>query len=394
MANTYKNIVVTPNIGSATDDPKIVFSGANTSTNTDITLRVYPTSNGTLSFEGSAGQLFSITNQLTGTLFSVNDVSGIPSIEVLDTGLVKLAQYNGNVGIGTANASYKLDVNGTARISGNLVFSNTTSNGITFADGSRQTIAYNPNIDTTQNTNISATNGKMESAYTQANTAITNVSATNGKMESAYTQANTAITNVSATNGKMESAYNKANTSAGGVTSITGTTNQITANVAIGNVLLALPQSIATTSSVQFGSFGVGTAASGTSGEIRAINNITSFYSSDRKFKENIETIPNALDSVDAIGGNLFDWTDAYLEAHGGENDYFLRKEDFGVIAQDVQAVFPRAIRTRPDGSLAVDYEKLVALAFAAIRELNRGNGVLVESIKELSQKVKDLESK
>ena len=40
------------------------------------------------------------------------------------------------------------------------------------------------------------------------------------------------------------------------------------------------------------------------------------------------------------------------------------------VIAQDVQRVFPIAIRTRPDGTLAVDYEKLCALAFAAIKEL------------------------
>ena len=38
---------------------------------------------GALSFEGSAGQLFSITNDLTsGSIFSVNDVSGIPSIDV------------------------------------------------------------------------------------------------------------------------------------------------------------------------------------------------------------------------------------------------------------------------------------------------------------------------
>ena len=101
MANSYKNIVITPNIGSTTDDPKMVFSGANTSINTDITVRVYPTLNGTLSFEGSTGQLFSITNSLTGTIYSVNDVSGIPSIEVLDTGLVKLAQYSGDVLIGT-----------------------------------------------------------------------------------------------------------------------------------------------------------------------------------------------------------------------------------------------------------------------------------------------------
>lgn len=113
MANTDKNIVITPNIGS-TSDPKIVFSGADASTAAqNITLTTYPLSSGTLSFDGSAGQLFSITNSLSGTLFSVNDVSGIPSIEVLDTGAIKLAQYGGNVGIGLApSGTYKLEVNG------------------------------------------------------------------------------------------------------------------------------------------------------------------------------------------------------------------------------------------------------------------------------------------
>ena len=49
---------------------------------------------------------------------------------------------------------------------------------------------------------------------------------------------------------------------------------------------------------------------------------------------------------------------------------YFVTKSDFGVIAQDVQAVFPQATRTREDGTLAVDYEKLSTLAFGAIKEL------------------------
>jgi hypothetical protein len=99
MANTYKNIVITPNTASSTGDPTIVFSGGNTTVNTDITLRVYPEANGTLSFEGAAGQLFSITNDLTGSIYSVNDVSGIPSIDVQANGMVSLAPYGGNVAI-------------------------------------------------------------------------------------------------------------------------------------------------------------------------------------------------------------------------------------------------------------------------------------------------------
>lgn len=125
-----------------------------------------------------------------------------------------------------------------------------------------------------------------------------------------------------------------------------------------------------TSQNSQFNSIGVGTAGSTTAGEIRATNNVTAYYTSDIKFKTNVFTIESALDKVVAIGGKEFDWTDEYIADHGGEDGYFVRKHDFGVIAQDVQAVFPLATRTKPDGTLAVDYEKMCALAFQAIAEL------------------------
>jgi hypothetical protein len=128
MALTDKNIVITPNTGSAAE-PEMVFSGADASnTAKTITAKIYPTNGGTLSFEGSSGQLFSIVNSMTGAIYSVNDVSGIPSIEVLDTGIVKLAQYSGNVLVGTAidDGVSKLQVNGIASANTASLGTNTT----------------------------------------------------------------------------------------------------------------------------------------------------------------------------------------------------------------------------------------------------------------------------
>ena len=143
MADSDKNIVITPNTGSSSDNPKIVFSGADSSTAAqNITLYTYPTDNGTLSFEGSAGQLFSVTNNLTGTIFSVNDVSGIPSIEVDDDGTVRLAEFGGNVLIGTAtdDGTNLLQVDGSISATtgsfSNLAITGTVTANAFVGDGS------------------------------------------------------------------------------------------------------------------------------------------------------------------------------------------------------------------------------------------------------------------
>jgi hypothetical protein len=122
MALSDKNIVITPNNGQSAD-PKIVFSGASAALGPqNVSLIAYPANSGTISVEASNGQLFSITNSLTGTIFSANDVSGIPSIEVTSTGLVKLAQYNGNVLIGTGidDGVNKMQVIGSLAVSGTV----------------------------------------------------------------------------------------------------------------------------------------------------------------------------------------------------------------------------------------------------------------------------------
>jgi len=120
MANSDKNIVISPNIGSSVDNPKIVFSAANASTGPqNITLTAYPINSGTLSWEGSAGQLFSISNNLTsGPIFSVNNISGIPLLEVDASGTISLSPVIANVGIGTTNPTSKLTVAGNTNISG------------------------------------------------------------------------------------------------------------------------------------------------------------------------------------------------------------------------------------------------------------------------------------
>jgi hypothetical protein len=120
MAASDKNILISPQRGSTTQVPSIVFTGDG---NDPITLRVLDGVPGALSFEGGAGQLFSLTDNLTsGSIFSVNDISGLPSIDVNASGLIQIAPLGGTVAIGksTVVAGRTVDIKGNTHIDGTL----------------------------------------------------------------------------------------------------------------------------------------------------------------------------------------------------------------------------------------------------------------------------------
>ena len=121
-----------------------------------------------------------------------------------------------------------------------------------------------------------------------------------------------------------------------------------------------------TSQNSQFNSVGVGTAGSGTAGEIRATNNITAYYSDDR-FKTNLGNISDALAKVLTLNG-------FYYEANELAQSYgYEKKLEVGVSAQQVQAVQPEVVAPAPidEKYLTVRYERLVPLLIEAIKELN-----------------------
>jgi len=117
---------------------------------------------------------------------------------------------------------------------------------------------------------------------------------------------------------------------------------------------------------------GVGTAGTTTVGLIRATNDVVAFYSSDKRLKDNLIKIGNPLDKISQLNGYEFDWI-AKKGIHENEG------HDIGVIAQEVEKVIPEIVQTRDNGYKAVKYEKIVPL--------------LIESIKELKQRVEELEN-
>jgi len=122
---------------------------------------------------------------------------------------------------------------------------------------------------------------------------------------------------------------------------------------------------------------------SGAPGTIRAADNIFSYTASDKTLKENIAPITDALSKVCEITGVEFDWSDAYIEHHGGEDGHFIRRHDVGVIAQEIRNVLPEAVVERANGKLAVDYEKIVPLLIEAIKTLNQKVAILQDKLND-----------
>jgi len=124
-----QDIVITPNRGSTTSGAQIAFTGYSGASS--IYLKVLPDSS--LSFEGAAGQLFSITDNLSsGTIFSVNDITGIPSFDVNANGAVRIAPYAGNLALGGTYASGEL----------HIFTGNQANKGIIIQSASGQTANY------------------------------------------------------------------------------------------------------------------------------------------------------------------------------------------------------------------------------------------------------------
>ena len=112
-------------------------------------------------------------------------------------------------------------------------------------------------------------------------------------------------------------------------------------------------------------------------GAIICNGNITAFgNTSDIRLKENIEVIPDALDKVKQLKGVTFNY-----KKDG--------KVSTGLIAQDLEKVLPEAIYETIDADINVDPEE----KHLAIRYGNTV-GLLVEAIKELEARVKELEGK
>jgi hypothetical protein len=118
---------------------------------------------------------------------------------------------------------------------------------------------------------------------------------------------------------------------------------------------ISIGQSVATSASPTFAGLTI-------NGAITATGDITAYYSSDRRYKNTIQTIPNALDKVKKLNGVTWEWNE-------NVNEVTKAAPTTGLIAQEVQEVLPQVVKEKEDGYLGLDYAKMVGLLIEAIKE-------------------------
>jgi len=93
---------------------------------------------------------------------------------------------------------------------------------------------------------------------------------------------------------------------------------------------------------------------------------VTYTVSSDGRLKKDVMSVPNGLAMAEKMRPVFFNWDYSNPKAQGYED-----KRQVGFIAQELEEVLPEVVRSGEDTYRTVQYGQIVAIAIAAIQELN-----------------------
>ena len=104
-------------------------------------------------------------------------------------------------------------------------------------------------------------------------------------------------------------------------------------------------------------------------GNIIALGEVTAYSSSDKRLKENIKDF-KALEIINKLCPKTFTWNDKAKELNPTKND----KNQYGLIAQELEEIVPELVHEMGSGYKGVDYIQLI--------------GILIQGIKEQQQQI------
>lgn len=117
-------------------------------------------------------------------------------------------------------------------------------------------------------------------------------------------------------------------------------------------------------------------------GDVQVNGSITATScSSDKRFKKNVNPLEESLEKMSRLQGVSFEWD---RETFKDKN--FKSGKQIGLIAQDVEQVFPELVNTDAEGYKSLQYEKLTAVLVEAVKELKAQNQELMERVEKLEK--------
>lgn len=360
-----------------------------------------------------AGTWGNTTNTNLGTLLE-QAISGYVT-QAVSTGTdTTLTIPNGATGV--ARNMY-IELTGTGGTNTNLIvpsnkklyfiFNNSTGavtvkvtgqTGVSVAAGTKVILVSNGTDVVAATSYLTATPASLSvTTLTAASANITTLTGTSMNVTTA-THASANITTVVSTSANIttlsstSAAITNLGSTSANITTLTGTTATYTSatvtnlNSTSANITTLTGTTVTYSGSGRVNSLGVGTAASGTAGEILATNNITAYYS-DARLKDFQGVIPDALQKVKSLNGYL------YVENELAKSWGFdSGEQQVGVSAQEVEAVLPQVTAHAPFDRGA-DGQSLSGQNYMTVR-YDRLVPLLIEAVKELSAKVEALEGK
>jgi|21_taG_2_1085346.scaffolds.fasta_scaffold00254_2 hypothetical protein len=94
---------------------------------------------------------------------------------------------------------------------------------------------------------------------------------------------------------------------------------------------------------------------------IRSKGDVIALYTSDERLKDDIQYILDPVSKVKQLNGVEFKWNDK-------QKIYPVGTKDVGIIAQDLQKIYPELVTESSTGYLGVKHDRLVALLVEAVK--------------------------
>lgn len=104
---------------------------------------------------------------------------------------------------------------------------------------------------------------------------------------------------------------------------------------------------------------------------------------SDRNLKENIDTLQSSLSKLKQLKGVKYNFKTSFVGTD-------LTRTELGLIAQDVELIFPEAVNTNENGMKGIMYHSLIPVLIESIKELDRKNSQLQNEVMNCCSKASD----